>query len=101
MAQKIGLVANTIDPVNALQLQFYQVNAKQINQTTSIAQLAQELTDIQTQITALQATLASKQSFYNNIINYLTSIGVADISKPLTQAQIDTLTSAGYVTTAV
>lgn len=97
----IGIVPNTTDPTNSLQLQFYTTAAKVVSEFTSIAELATELTNIQAQITALQAELSSKQTTYNTITNYLTSIGVTDLTKPLTQAQIDTITSAGYVTTAV
>ena len=87
---------NTTDPVDTLQIQLYQVNAVQIDQTTSLTQLQTEITNLTAEIAALNAELTAKQAQLTSFTNYLTSIGVTDVTKPLTSTQIATITAAGY-----
>lgn len=101
MEQLIGIVPNLTDLVGTLQFQLYEVNVKQVDTLTSLGQLALDITAEQVAITEQQTTLTAKQTLYNNAIAYLNSIGVTDLTKPLTQQQIDTIAAAGYTTTAV
>lgn len=96
MATKLGMVLNTKDPVNTLQIQLYQVNAVQVQKVTSIADIDAQLIENAAQITSLQAQQAALQTQRTQFVTYLASIGVADLTAPLTSAQVTTITAAGY-----
>ena len=92
--RQIGVVLNTTDPVQNLQIKFYHVNAVQVDLTTALTQIRQSNTDMAAEIATMQATLAANQTDYNNFIAYLTSIGVTDVTKPLTAQQMAAIAAA-------
>lgn len=88
---QVGLVANTKDPVGTLQIQFYTINAKVVDDATS-------LDAMRTKIADLTAELAALQTQYDQFTGYLASKGVTDLTQPLTSDQQAAIAADGYVT---
>lgn len=88
---QVGLVANTQDPAGTLQIQFYTINTKVVEQATS-------LNAMKAKIDELKADLLIRQAQYDQFTGYLISKGVTDLTLPLTLDQQAAIAADGFVT---